>query len=324
MNRKSFYREIVRRGVYVTFNELRTALFGALATDSHIPISYNRLDELLDECKNMPAPIRSFIKTHIDEGDRYRYHYCEAGDICVHYFVDVTRTLGWDEDAAYHFQCWDYANTMPVNAVSVIVLYENHPMIQPNTYPKIIKHELTHAAIEFVMANNLELSSYYFGESSSCYAEETTSATHAIALNFIEFICDLIPYVSTPSKKENGINKFISESEECFGYDAEEGTPAEFVRVVVETMGDDSEESVVIEEPSYEEFKTLKNKYIFILTKTEAKNRMDLLGVRKEFYYNRQFADMWYYTICDILGNEDDATEAREKLDYIHKRMIEE
>lgn len=318
MDRETFYKEIVRRGVYATFNELRTALFGKLATDSHIPISYNKLDEVLMGCKAMPNPLMLFVKTHIDEGDRFRYHCCEIEGMYVHYFVDVTKKLDGEDDAAVHFQWWDYDQVGEYDAVSAIVLYENHPSIQPTNYPKIIKHELSHAAIEFVIHNELRLSSYYF-------CDTATQHDDADACVFVEFICDLIPYVSSPSKKENGINKFISESEECFGYDAEEGKPAEFVHSVINTMGE-SEEEFVEEEPPYEEFKSLKDKYSFILRKTDGRNRCELLGITKSMYYDKEMANIWYHTILDILGDADDkdTKDAIGVLDHLYENMVEE
>ena len=50
-----------------------------------------------------------------------------------------------------------------------------------------------------------ELEQFYFNEENG---------------EFIEFLCDIMQYLSNPSKKENGIVKFIDDSVECFGYNA--------------------------------------------------------------------------------------------------------
>ena len=313
MNNAAFYKEIVKRGVYSVFNELRTGLFGRLATDSHIPIAYSKLDEVLSECCNMPPLIKEFVKINIPSGDRFRYHYCETEGLCLHYFVDVSGEALDVDRAAVHQQYYCEENKDCGMAVSAVVLYEKHPLIQPINYPKIIKHEITHAAIEYVIGRNKELFMHYFSND-----DETRL--------FMEFICDLIPYVSTPSKKENGINKFISDSEECFGYDAEEGQPAEFIKTVIGAMAEGVEEDVTLEEPSYEEFKSLKDKYSFILRNMDGRSRCDILGITKLMYYKRELADRWYYMILDILGEDEnpDTVAAKETLDRLYGNMIED
>lgn len=311
MDHASFYKDIVKRGVYNVFNELRTGLFGKLATDSHIPISYNKLDEVLAECE-LPRMLDEFVRDKIDQGDRFRYHGCEVGGVKLCYFVDVTKEPGDKDSVASHLQYWDYDEDSEIHAISAIVLYEKHPSLEPTKYPKIIKHELTHAAIEYAIGNNKELFAYYFSADPD-------------VVEFIEFICDLIPYVSTPSKKENGINRFIADSEECFGYDAEEGEPAEFIKTIIGSMAEGTEEDVTMEEPSYEEFKSLKDKYSFILRKTDGANRCDLLGITKSMYYDKDKADSWYAVVSDILGDviDDDTKDARSVLDKLYGNMIE-
>lgn len=312
MNQIEFYKEIVNAGVYTVFNELRSGLFGSLATDSHIPISYNKLDEELSDMEYPSELIKSFVKEYVGTGSRFRHHQCAIEGLQVHYFVDVTKACEDNDNVAVHFQTWEPTKETEWNAVSAIVLYENHIMLKhPVRYPKIIKHELTHVAIEYVIGKNKTLSAYYFS------GDPETNA-------FIEFICDLIPYVSTPSKKESGINKFIADSVECFGYDAEEGQPAAFIKTVIESMKEEEDPSV--EEPTYEEFKSLKDKYSFILRKTDGENRCKLLGIVKSMYYDKESAIRWHQTILDILGDpEDDDTEkAIATLHNLFERMVEE
>lgn len=312
MNQVRFYREIVNRGVYSIFNELRDGLFGKLATDSHLPIAYSKLDEVISECEHLHSSQIDFIKDSIEEGNRFRFHECLESGLQIYYFVNVSKEAGNDREIAAHLQTRYDVVHQKVLSTSTIVLFEKHPKLHPIKYPKVIKHELSHAAIEFIIGNDKDLCEFYFSDDPKI-------------AKFIEFICDIIPYLSSPSKKENGINKFIEDSVECFGYDAEDGDPAEFIKVIIESMECVTMDEVPDNSSSYEEFKSLKDKYVFALLKTDGHVRMELLGVTKAMYTLKENADRWKSNVKEILcdGEYDEDTEkALEQLEILYQRMI--
>lgn len=217
MNNSEFYRTIVDQGVYGIFNGLRDALFKKLASDSHLPIAYSKLEEVIDECEFIHQSQVALIKDNIIEGERFRFHTCMANGLQLYYFVNLSRGVTESDEAAVHLQERFEVPNKKVVGTSAVVLFENHPLVNHSLrYPKIIKHELAHAAIEFVIADNEPLNEFYFSD------DEKTK-------KFVELVCNIIPYLANPSKKENGINKFIDESQEYFGYDTENGELAEFI-----------------------------------------------------------------------------------------------
>lgn len=225
MTQLDFYRSIVKDlGVYSIFNSIREKLFYSMATVSRIPIRSKDLDDVLKEDTCISEEQVEFVKNSFGDNSKFRHYQISSDGLHIHYFVNCGDIPDESSPVALHLQHQYETVNNKISAASVIVLYEKHPRMTINLYkyPKIIKHELTHAAIEFVIHSNVALEQFYFDDNNS---------------RFIEFICDVMPYLANPSKKENGINKYIDDSISCFGYDAEEDM-GDLIKIVEEVSND--------------------------------------------------------------------------------------
>lgn len=312
-----FYRIITKeKGVYAVFNGIRDALFRKLAEMNRIPIRYAELERVLSEDTFLHQSQIEFIKNSFDEGDKFRHYECNSDGLKIHYFVNASKEEKDDRPIASHLQEHFEVPVDKISGISTIVLFEKHPKLLPIRYPKIIKHELTHAAIEFVIRGDVELEQFYFGEENH---------------RFVEFMCDVIPYLANPSKKENGLNKYIDDSISCFGYDAEEEM-SEYIKIIdnldIEVENPINGRELVKESvPEIPHFKSLGAKYIFILTNISGSDRCKLLGIEEDMYGDKDKAYNWMKTISDAISFEecdkDTLESAKQKLEYLYKHMID-
>lgn len=317
MKEIDFYRTITKElGVYSVFNSIREALFYQLASLSRIPIRYEELAGLVAEDALLTQTQLDFINGSIAPGDKFRHYECAEDGLKVHYFVNMSKELDGDDPIASHLQEYAPVPVNKISAISVIVLNENHARLFPRRYPKVIKHELSHASIEFVIKGNPDLEEFYFAEENS---------------RFIEFLCDLMPYLAIPSKKENGINKYIDDSVSCFGYDAEEDK-ADLIKIIEDLYNESSSmtdaHDVGAKVDGKNHFKTLADKYVFALSHTDGKTRCDLVGITEEMYLKKELADIWYNGILDeikssgVEGNDVDI--ALNNLNRLYSNMTNE
>lgn len=317
MKEIDFYRTITKElGVYSVFNSIREALFYQLASLNRIPIRYEELAGLVAEDALLTQTQLDFINGSITPGDKFRHYECTEDGLKVHYFVNMSKELDGDDPIASHLQEYTPVPVNKISAISVIVLNENHARLFPRRYPKVIKHELSHASIEFVIKGNLDLEEFYFAEENS---------------RFIEFLCDLMPYLAIPSKKENGINEYIDDSVSCFGYDAEEDK-ADLIKIIEDlyaessAMADARDFGAKVNEKNH--FKTLADKYVFALSHTDGKTRCDLVGITEEMYLKKELADIWYNGILDEIKSSgvegDDVKTALNNLNHLYSNMTDE
>ena len=137
-----------------------------------------------------------------------------------------------------------------------------------------------------------------------------------------------MPYLAVPSKKENGMNKYIDDSVSCFGYDAEEEM-AEFINIIDELCSETTvladAYDVGLKQNQKEHFKSLADKYVFALSHTDGKTRCDLVGITEEMYLKKELADIWYNGILDeikssgVEGNDVDI--ALNNLNRLYSRI---
>ena len=316
MKEIDFYRTITKElGVYSIFNSIREALFYQLASLSRIPVRYEELAGIITEDGMLHQSQVDFINESIKEGTNFRHYECAEDGLKIHYFVNMCDDVEEKSPIACHLQEYFEVPMNKISAISVIILYENHPRLFPKRYPKVIKHELSHAAIEFVIKGNLELENFYFSDENS---------------KFIEFLCDLIPYLAVPSKKENGMNKYIDDSISCFGYDAEEEM-MDFINIIDEVYAEDksvmdlcTKESKAGENIPH--FKSQADKYVFGLTNTDGKTRCKLVGITEDLYHDRALADVWYNQILSEILSGDFEKEtlelATKNLTGLYENMI--
>lgn len=307
LDKKMFLQLVIKElGLYSLFNGLRDALFNQLASQNRVPISNSELNNILLDATEISKNQMSLIKNEIPSPDGFRYYRCKFEFIYIHYFVNVSHKEYMEGyPVAKHLQeiipIWSEEECCDEDAyISVIVLHENHPKRTNANYPMVIKHELVHAAIESLIEGDIDLMRFYFDEENE---------------KFIEFLCDVVPYLSNSAKKENGINKYIDDSSLLFGYDAEEEM-GEYIQLMVE-----------LEEQQKSPFVNTAEKYAFFLLDTEGSSRMRFLGVNRMMYNSATTAKRWKESIEAGLEDgdlsEDRKEGAKNVLNMLYQRMTE-
>lgn len=252
MDRKEFFKRLtVDLPLYATFNTLRDETFTALAVEPRNPMSEGVLQDIVsDRMENgtMNEDQMHLISTFIEPNDTYRLYQIKTPcNIDLLYIVNMCKTVIPENDIgisnetiAAHMMA---AGVTPESGeprvdFSVICLAENHNLLTPVKYPKIIKHELVHVAMNRIAIDNEDIRQFIEDAKNG---DKTTSAEYA----FIEFMCNIVPYLSVPVKKENGIDKFMEDSHVIFGYDENDPMLAEAIAIINEVqqeMADTTEE----------------------------------------------------------------------------------
>lgn len=308
LDKRMFLQLVIKElGLYSIFNGLRDALFTQLALQSRVPISNNELSNVLLDATEISKDQMVLVRNEIPVPDGFRHYTCEFEFIRVHYFVNVSHK-GYMEGypVAKHLQ--NIITVCPEDEscdeedryVSVIVLHENHPKRTNANYPMVIKHELVHAAIEALIDGDIDLMRFYFEEENA---------------PFIDFLCDIVPYLSNSAKKENGITKYIDDSSLLFGYEAKEEM-GEYIQLMTE-----------LEEEQQSPFKNTAEKYAFFLLDTDGNSRMRFLGVNRMMYNSATTAKRWKESIEAGLEegelSENRKEEAKTVLNNLYQRMTE-
>lgn len=252
MDRKEFFKRlVVDLPLYSTFNSLRDALFNALAVEPRKPmlrevldniIAERALNQTMDECQ------MEMIKTFVKPEDEYRlYTVSTSCNIDLLYIVNMSATsvpkegvIASDMAMAAHQMV---IGTVPESGgprtdFSVICLAEKHELMTPAKYPKIIKHELVHAAITHIAADHSDIREFVrtakmIRNGLSCI-EADDNLPVPVEYEFIELVCNIVPYLSLPVKKENGIDKFMEDAVSVFGYAEDDPLLAEGIAIITE------------------------------------------------------------------------------------------
>lgn len=222
MTNKEFFQWIASdgSGVYTQFNKLRDSLFLELSHIQKFPRKYSELVDVLTEI-NDPS-ITEVISSEFNVGDGFVY--CKAEpftNFIIHYFVNTTKSDA-DGPIARHWQLIDHNEDDNSVYSSIVLIYEKHPSLRPVEYPKVIKHELVHAAIESKLVGQ-ENFDFYWSEDKEIS-------------DFIEFVCSIVPYLSTPVKKENGVSKFEDDMKVVFGYNPDDEKIQGYLKIVNEIV----------------------------------------------------------------------------------------
>ena len=217
MTNKEFFKELTQKlPMYTMFNSLRETVFSTLAEEPRRPMDK---ENILKEIHNaydlgrLNAEQMQLIGDMIGPDDEIRVYHVESNTLGVMYIVNMTAT----ETNKEHVIASQVHYTLPetvaeelddvnLSSISAIVLLEKHSELRPVQYPKVIKHELCHAVAEHIIKDYPDMRNFYYDEANS---------------EFIELICDVIPYISLPVKKENGLEKFVEDASVIFGYDEE-------------------------------------------------------------------------------------------------------
>lgn len=309
VDEKMFVQLLIReQGLYSVYNGLRDALFYQLAIHARNPIAHRELENVLFEAKELIADQVNLIRAEIPDPDAFRHYCCDFENIRVHYFVNVDSKENTDRIAC-HLQTiipmnWsdrvDVDGNPETGYLSTIVLRENHPERTNANYPMIIKHELGHVAMEALIDDDVDLQRFYWDPAND---------------RFIEFLCDVVPYLSNATKKENGLNKYVDDAPLIFGYDAKE------------QMGDYLRLMRDMKENQDSPFKNNAEKYAFFLIDMDGKSRMKYLGVNAMMYRSQVSAKRWKERIEGELNDgelsEDRKEQATTILNHLYERMTE-
>lgn len=243
MDKKEFFKTLVYdMPMYTMFNAVRELMFKEMALHRRNPMTRDALKDLFEDADSMNhgiSPEQVFMfHDKVADTDNIRYYYIEHDDLGIIYVVNMTSEGNkLDKNVASHMQQhFIREDNEGISSLSLIVLLERHHALRPVQYPKVIKHELCHAIIEHLIKNHSDLQEFYDREEND---------------NFIELMCNVIPYLSVPVRKENGFDKFIEDSVVIFGYkdeDAEDNDMLEDLAIIQEVeasmKADDSAETV--------------------------------------------------------------------------------
>lgn len=308
IDEKMFLQLLIReQGLYSVYNGVRDALFYQLALKARNPIVYDELPNVLFEAKELVARQVNLIREEIPKPDAFRYYCCDFDNIRVYYFVNVD-SKEETEHIACHLQTilpmnWsDHVGAdgeLETGYLSVIVLRENHPKRTNANYPMIIKHELVHVALEALIDDDLDLQRFYLDPANN---------------RFTEFLCDIIPYLSNTTKKENGLNKYMDDAPLIFGYNAKE------------TMGDYLTLMREMKDNQDSPFKNNAEKYAFFLIDMDGKSRAKYLGINMMMYRSQTCAKRWKERIEGGLNEGELAEERKEHaisvLNNLYEHMV--
>lgn len=247
MDRKEFFKRlVVDLPLYSTFNTLRDALFNALAVEPRKPMLREVLDNIIAERalnQTMDEFQMEMIKTFVKPEDEYRlYTVSTSCNIDLLYIVNMSATsvpkegvIASDMAMAAHQMV---IGTVPESGgprtdFSVICIAEKHEMMTPAKYPKIIKHELAHAAINHIAADHSDIREFVRTAKMTSIEDDDNSFA-PVDYDFIELVCNIVPYLSLPVKKENGIDKFMEDAVTVFDYDEDDPVLAEGIAIITE------------------------------------------------------------------------------------------
>jgi hypothetical protein len=167
------WRTLLRTGIKQRFSQIRSEFFMKIATDG--PRTYSGAEAKEDIISKSQAyelcpELKKYLATAIADTNTFK-HYSyetESGDMLIEYFadksvdsipkelVDLIGVDDYDVDGVCCSWCVDFNNvdndevneeTKDWATIHFILIAEGSSTINPDTYPKIIKHELTHACI---------------------------------------------------------------------------------------------------------------------------------------------------------------------------------
>lgn len=248
MTNKEFFKELTHKlPMYSLFNNLRETMFSTLAEEPRHPMDKDGVLKKINDAYGrgiFSQKQLELIGEMVGADDNIRAYFVNVNTLGVVYIVNMTATeTDKDHVIASHIHYTipdDVAETLGesnLSSMSVIVLLEKHSELRPVQYPKVIKHELCHAVMEHIVKDYPDLMDYYFDEKSS---------------NFVELICDVVPYISLPVKKENGLEKFMEDAHVIFGYNEEDPGLLEMLQDIHEAQ-DELEQAIPDEETSTDE-----------------------------------------------------------------------
>lgn len=243
----SLWKTLMRTGIKQRFSQIRSEFFMKIATDG---VRKFKGEEAIEDIiadseifKNSPSLVEYFKKAigSEDEFKHYEYH-TDDGLFHVEYFANLTSEISPEfaeycldtDDIGVDYDVDGYcaSNSYKVNlqkedddgemhdvaesrSSHIIIIWEASPSINPDTYPSIIKHELSHACLfetrmqlEDEMEKSMRVPAAWTDEDIEQWHKdvdalrEVLSSKDRDAVMFREFVADFLMYESDGQTKE--------------------------------------------------------------------------------------------------------------------------
>lgn len=233
MTNKEFFTEMTQKlPFYVLFNGLREVMFKELAVEPKMPVDKAPIEEKLQDAVSDGVINDVQLELYhnaVKDDDPMRIYFVNYNDIGVIYVVNMQDFNNSDPKDPIEPVIASHCHyTIPesvqeemvehkLSSMSMIVLVENHPLLRPVQYPKVVKHEICHAVMEHIVKDYAELAKFYYDDNNAA---------------FIEILCDALPYISLSIKKDNGIDKFMEDAHSIFGYEDESPALLEIIEMI--------------------------------------------------------------------------------------------
>lgn len=246
------WKTLLQIGLKETFSMVRTQFFMTVANSGYkIYNGKEDLDKIIEESKvfKLKPNLIDQVRKAIGETDKFKHFYYETSDgtILIEYFANVSRgipkefvdfvykdvsnkdyeidghcssSVATDVVRNYHVdneeEIDEMNNEKITHKVSVhlIIIGENNNSFEPEMYPIVIKHELTHACLYDIKKNiiegyydNYRIPAVWTDEQISEWKEnikylyEVLKSEDIDAHNFREFVCEFMMYESDGQQK---------------------------------------------------------------------------------------------------------------------------
>ena len=242
------WKTLMRTGIKERFSQIRLEFFMKIATDGAVEYKTDAEREKIIEDSEVFAlapNLVDYMKLAIPEGSKFKHHkyVSPAGDLLIEYFANTSSGIPKEfvdfvtpNDCEKDYNIDGHCTSMSVTDVDVvapkqvtdddveedqedqvnhevtvhlIVIGEGDRNIEPEMYPMIIKHELTHACLFEVRTlinrgyyKNIRIPGTWTDEDISNwdgdieYLADVLRRTDTESEDFVEFICEFLMYES--------------------------------------------------------------------------------------------------------------------------------
>lgn len=243
------WRTLLRLGIKQRFSQVRAEFFMKIATDG--PVKYKGqedLDKIINnsETFKQSPELVEYLKRAIGPEDEFKhYFYCtDDGVIAIEYFANVSKVFPKEfvdyvaseknSQPDYDIDGFEYSTTYDVDVrvpasedeeedhivkeshiASLILIAEAAETINPDTYPAIIKHELSHICEYELRLNihngyhkSMRLPATWTDEDINTWNEDVASLYQLLngkdyeSHMFKEFVAEFLMYESDGQTKE--------------------------------------------------------------------------------------------------------------------------
>lgn len=240
------WKTILKMGIKETFSVVRREFFMTIANNGpHVYIGKDALDDIIENSRvfKISPELVEGVRKAIPEGDSFKHYFYSTSDgtILIEYFANLSEKApkefveyvfdkeGIEQDIDGHCSSMEATDTIKKVSLDddgeiidsdeelitqkvtthLITIWEGNSGIEPELYPMIIKHELTHACIFDL---KMTMNTGYF---STCpvpptwtdedilewnkdleYFSTVINNNSVETDNFIEFVCEFLMYES--------------------------------------------------------------------------------------------------------------------------------